>query len=143
MSTIEIRPAFRRQVRAVARRMWLLQVARGAAWATVTALALVATVATADYFLELSYAARAGVLAGLVAAAAVVVARLILRPAATWGGGRTAVVLEGLFPRLGQRLRTTMQFGPLAAVAFTAFGVLLVVCRRARMAPVVGLPSSH
>ena len=62
MSAKEIRPEFRRRLRAVARQVWALHVARGVAWTVLIAATLVAMVAAADYVLELSRPARAGLL---------------------------------------------------------------------------------
>ena len=60
MSATELRQSFRRRFRAVARQIWSLHVGRGVARTVLVAAVLVAAVATADYFFELSWAARAG-----------------------------------------------------------------------------------
>lgn len=122
-ATTELRPAFRRRFRAVARQIWSLHVGRGVARAVLVAAALVAAVAAVDYAYELPFAARAGL---LVAGAALVVAlavRWIVRPAVAWNRARVAAELEGLFPRLGQRLRTVNQHGGRHAAELTRDGV--------------------
>src|SRR5262245_49899177 len=106
MSAIELRQGFRRRFRAVARQIWSLHVGLGLARTVVVAAVLVAAVATADYFLELSLAARAGLLTVGVAVLVALAALWIVRPARDWDRTRVASELEGLFPRLGQRLRT-------------------------------------
>src|SRR5438874_1040570 len=70
MSATELRPAFRRRFRAVARQIWSLHVGRGVARTVLVAATLVAAAAAADYVYELPRAARAG----LAAAGAAVVA---------------------------------------------------------------------
>src|SRR5919201_1507404 len=106
MPATELRQAFRRRFRAVARQIWSLHVGRGVARTVVVAAVLLAAAATADYFFELSWAARAGLLAAMTAVVAVLAALWVVRPALAWHRARVAAELEGPFPRLGQRLRT-------------------------------------
>lgn len=107
----ELRPAFRRRFRTVTRNIWCLRVGSGVARTLVVAAILVAAAAAADYFLELSWAARFGVFLAMAAAVAVAAARWVIFPALAWDRVRVAAELEGLFPRLGQRLRTATQHG--------------------------------
>src|SRR5436309_990008 len=111
MSATELRPAFRQRFRAVTRQIWSLHVGRGVARTVVVAAALLAAAAAVDYLFELSWPVRAGLLAGCTALLAVLVVRWIVRPARAWNRARVARELEGLFPRLGQRLRTATQHG--------------------------------
>ena len=60
MSVTELRPAFRRRLRGVARQIWSLHVGRGVAGVVLVAAALMAAAAAADYVYELSWASRAG-----------------------------------------------------------------------------------
>src|SRR5437879_1704047 len=106
MPATELRPAFRRRFRAVARQIWSLYVGRGVARTVLVATVFVAAIAAADYVYELSWAARAGLLAAAALVVAVLAARWVVRPAVAWNRTRVAAELEGLFPRLGQRLRT-------------------------------------
>jgi hypothetical protein len=112
MSTItELRPAFRQRFRAVTRQIWSLRVGRGVAQLIVTAVALLAIAAAIDYIFELPWLARAVLAAAGTAFVAVLAVRWIIRPARAWNRLRVAAELEGLFPRLGQRLRTAAQHG--------------------------------
>src|SRR5687767_13178534 len=123
MSATELRQGFRRRFRAVARQIWSLQVGRGLARTVVVAAVLVAAVATADYFFELSWGVRAGLMAAGVAVLAALAAVWIVRPAREWHRDRVAAELEGLFPRLGQRLRTSTEHGARPAEELAREGV--------------------
>src|SRR5262245_13842087 len=123
MTATEFRPAFRQRVRAVTRQIWSLQVGRGVARTTVAAAALLAAAAAADYVYELPWLARAGVLAAWAAGVGALALRWVVRPALTWDRPRVAVELGGLFPRLGQRLRTALQHGPRPAAELARDGV--------------------
>jgi hypothetical protein len=107
----ELRPVFRQRFRAVTRQIWLLHVGRGIARTAVVAAVLLAATAAVDYIFELSWPVRAGLLAVCTAIVAVLAVRWIVRPARAWNRARVAAELEGLFPRLGQRLRTATQHG--------------------------------
>src|SRR5262245_35369159 len=111
MSVTELRPAFRRRFRAVARQIWSLHVGRGLAGTVLVAAALVAVAAAADYVYELPWVVRAGILAFCATVVGLLVARWVVRPARAWNREMVAAELEGLFPRLGQRLRTVNQHG--------------------------------
>jgi hypothetical protein len=111
MSTIELRPAFRQRFRAVTRQVWSLHVGRGVARTAVAATALLAAFAAVDYVFELPWLARVALLAAGTAVIAVLAVRWIVRPALAWNRARVAAEFEGLFPRLGQRLRTATQYG--------------------------------
>jgi hypothetical protein len=123
MSATELRQAFRRRFRAVAHQIWSLHVGRGLARTVVVAAVLVAAVATADYFLELSRGVRAGLLAAGLAVVAALAAVWVVRPAREWRRERVAAELEGLFPRLGQRLRTATEHGERPAEELARDGV--------------------
>jgi hypothetical protein len=111
MSVTELRPAFRRRFRVVTRQIWALHLGRGLGRTAIVAAALVAALAAVDYFFELSWPIRAGLLAAGTALLAVLIARWVVRPARAWNRARVAAELEGLFPRIGQRLRTATQHG--------------------------------
>lgn len=123
MSATELRGAFRRRFRAVARQIWSLRVLRGTALVVVVAAALLATVATADYFLELSWAVRAAALGFVALAAAVLFVKWVVAPARQWHRERVAAELEDLFPRLGQRLRTATELGERPAAELARDGI--------------------
>jgi len=123
MSVTELRPAFRQRFRTVARQIWSLHVVRGLALTAVVAVALGALVAAVDYVYELPWLARAGLLVVGITLVGVLAARWIVRPALAWNRARVAAELEGLFPRLGQRVRTTAQHGPRPAEELLRDGV--------------------
>jgi hypothetical protein len=127
MPATELRPAFRRRFRAVTWQIWSLHVGRGVARTAVAAAALVAAAAAADYLFELSWPARAGLLAACTALVAVLAVRWIVRPARAWNRPRVAAELEGLFPRLGQSLRTATQHGPRPADELVRDGIAPVL----------------
>ncbi len=123
MSATELRPAFRQRFRAVTRQIWSLHVGRGVARTIVAIAAWLAAAAAVDYFFELSWPARAGLLAVCTAIVAELAVRWIVRPALAWNRARVAAELEGLFPRLGQRLRTATQHGGRSADELVRDGV--------------------
>jgi Domain of unknown function (DUF4175) len=123
MSATELRPAFRQRFRAVTRQIWSLHVGRGIARTAVVAVALLAAVAAVDYIFELPWPARAGLLAACIVVVAALAVGWVVRPALAWNRARVAAELEGLFPRLGQRLRTATQHGPRPADELAREGV--------------------
>ena len=62
-------------------------------------------VATADYFLELSWPVRAALLGATTAVVVALAAVWVVKPARAYSRERVAADLAGLFPRLGQSLR--------------------------------------
>jgi hypothetical protein len=123
MSATELRPVFRRRLRAVARQIWALHVSRGVALTALVAAALLALASAADYLYELPWLARAGLLLVGVTLVGVLAVQWIVRPALAWNRTRVAAELEGLFPRLGQRVRTAEQHGPRPAEELVREGV--------------------
>src|SRR5262245_33141193 len=96
MTATELRPAFRRRFRGVARQMWSLHVGRGMAMTVLVATALLGSAALVDYVFELSWPARSAVFGVGVAAAAFVAAKWIFAPARVWRWSKVAAELEGL-----------------------------------------------
>jgi len=123
MSPTELRQAFRRRFRAVTRQIWSLYVGRGIARTVLVAAVLAAVVATADYAYELSWWTRAGLMVTGSAALVTLAIMWVVRPARGWNRVRVAAELEGLFPRLGQRLRTAEQHGERSTDELTRDGV--------------------
>jgi hypothetical protein len=123
MTAIELRQVFRRRFRAVTRQIWSLHVGRGIARTILVATVLVVVVAAADYVYELPWAIRAGLLAVGSTVVALIAALWVIRPALAWDRTRVAAELEGLFPRLGQRLRTATQHGERSADDLARDGV--------------------
>src|SRR5438034_4751998 len=123
ISATELRPAFRRRFRRVARQMWSLYVGRGLALTVLVATALLGTAALVDYLFELPLVARAGLFAVGAAAVAMLAVKWLIMPARLWRRLKVAAELEGLFPRLGQRLRTAAQHGERPADELNRDGV--------------------
>src|SRR5687768_11576385 len=94
-----------------ARRVQLVQ---SLFWAVLTGLAGVSLLAAADYWLELPQVVRAGAMIVTVAAALVVAATLSVHSVRRWRRQATAATIEQVFPQLGQRIRTTVQYSPLS-----------------------------
>jgi hypothetical protein len=122
-ATTELRPAFRKRFRSVTWQIWWLYVGRGVARTVVAAAVLLAAAAAVDYIFEWSWPARAGLLAACTPMVAVLAGRWIVRPARAWNRARVAAELEGLFPRLGQSLRTAAQHGARPAAELVRDGV--------------------
>lgn len=123
MSTTKLLPAFHQRLHAMTRQFWSLHLGRGVARTVLAALILLTTFAAVDYFFELPLAARASLLVAGTVVVAVLVVRWIVRPARVWNRARVATEFEGLFPRLGQRLRTATQYGGRRAEDLTREGV--------------------
>jgi hypothetical protein len=90
-----------------------VQVAQGLACSLLVVAAGLAVLVVADYWFELTGVARA---IGLVMAALVAVTVLALRviaPLRWWTKPRTAAEIERRFPKLGQRIRTVVQYAGL------------------------------
>jgi hypothetical protein len=111
MSATKLRPGFRQRLQIATWQMWALHVVAGIARTVLAALVLVAATAAVDYFLELPFAVRATIFAVEFAIVAWLGARWIVRPARTWPRSAVVVALEGLYPSLGQRLRTVLEHG--------------------------------
>ncbi|HEY7329284.1 MAG TPA: DUF4175 family protein [Gemmataceae bacterium] len=110
-TTTELRPVFRQRIRSVTRQIWSLHVGQGVARTLVVMATLLAMIAVADYIFELPWLIRASL--AVIASIFVVMLAVqwIIRPAQIWSRIRVASELEGLFPRLGQRLRTATEHG--------------------------------
>ncbi|HXT57924.1 MAG TPA: DUF4175 family protein, partial [Pirellulales bacterium] len=107
-------------------RIWLqarrVQLWQAVCWSLLTALAGVALLAAVDYAWELSRPWRVAAIAGVVLAAASVALGLAARSLRRWRRGATASVIERVFPQLGQRIRTTVEFGELSSGEIQASG---------------------
>jgi hypothetical protein len=123
MSATELRRSFRRRFRAVARQIWSLRVLRGAALTIAVGAALLALAAAADYALELPWAARAAAAGVGLAGVLFLAFWWVVKPARDWHRERVAAELEELFPRLGQRLRTSNELAERSETELAAAGV--------------------
>src|SRR5687768_2439625 len=97
---------------AQARRVQMLQ---ALCWAVLTALAGVALLAAVDYAFELPLAIRVAAIVAVAVASVGVVISLSLQSVRRWRRQATATAIEQVFPQLGQRIRTTVQYGELSA----------------------------
>jgi hypothetical protein len=123
MSRAETRSSFVRRFD----RIWLqarrVQLWQALCWSLLTALAGVAMLAAIDYACELSRPWRVAGVAAIAVAALAVVAYLAFRSLRRWKRNATASAIERVFPQLGQRIRTTVQYGDLSAGEIQASGV--------------------
>lgn len=108
-------------------RIWLqarrVQFWQAACWALLTALAGVALLAAADYAWELPRVWRQAAVSAIALASAGVAVWLAVRSLRQWRRNATASAIERVFPQLGQRIRTTVQFGELSSGEIQASGV--------------------
>ncbi len=123
MSVTEVRPAFRQRLRAVTRQMWALHMVRGIARTALAAIVLIAAAAAVDFVFELPILARITMFAFGLAVVLLLGIRWVVRPARTWSQHRVVVLLEGLFPGLGQRMRTVLEHGAKPADQLVRAGV--------------------
>jgi hypothetical protein len=108
-----------------------VQLSQALCWGVLTALAGIALLAAVDYFWELPRLARIAALAATGLAAVCVAVVLSVQSVRRWQRQATAAAIEQVFPQLGQRIRTTVQYGVLSdgqierqGVATTLVGAL-------------------
>ncbi len=108
-------------------RIWVqarrVQLSQAICWGILTALAGIALLAALDYWLELSRPLRLGAIGAIGIAAIGVAVSLVVASVRRWQRGATAATIERVFPQLGQRIRTTVQYGELAPDQIQAQGV--------------------
>src|SRR5580692_9333962 len=133
MPATELRPAFRQRLRVLTQLIWALHVGQGFARTTLAAIILLAAAAAVDYIFELSPATRTALFASGLVVVLLLVLRWVVRPARTWRRDKVVMALEGLFPILGQRLRTVLEHGekPADQLARTGVDPALVVALEA------------
>ncbi|HVX12865.1 MAG TPA: DUF4175 family protein [Pirellulales bacterium] len=121
MSTVRTSGFIRRfdQIWRQARRVQFWQ---ASCWALLTVLAGIAALAAVDYACELSLTYRALAALGIVVGALGVAVYLAARALRRWQRNATASAIERVFPQLGQRIRTTVQFGELSEGQIEASG---------------------
>jgi hypothetical protein len=109
-------------------RIWLqarrVQLWQAVCWSLLTALAGVALLAAVDYAWELSRPWRVAAAIGIALAAASVALGLAARSLRRWRRSATASAIERVFPQLGQRIRTTVEFGDLSTGEIQASGAV-------------------
>lgn len=123
MAHAEPRSSFVRRFDAIWRQARRVQLWQAVCWALLAALAGVALLAAADYAWELPRAWRVAAMATTGAASLGVALWLSARSLRRWRRSATASAIERVFPQLGQRIRTTVQFGNLSTNEIQASGV--------------------
>ena len=111
IASTQSRPEFLERVASVHRRSRFVRWAVLAAGTLAIWLIAVGLLAVCDFVWEWSWSLRAGALAVVTAAVAAGGIRAGLREWQRRSASRTAADLETAFPALGQRARTTVQFG--------------------------------
>jgi hypothetical protein len=91
-----------------------VQLSQALCWAVLTALAGVALLAAADYWLELPLALRLAAVVAIAVGAVAVATNLAMQSVRRWKRQATAAAIEQVFPQLGQRIRTTVQYAELS-----------------------------
>ncbi|MCI0361342.1 MAG: hypothetical protein L0211_22900 [Planctomycetaceae bacterium] len=91
-----------------------VQLSQALCWAILTLLAGIALLAAADYWLELPLALRLAAIAAVAVASVAVAISLGVQSVRRWQRQATAATIEKVFPQLGQRIRTTVQYSELS-----------------------------
>jgi hypothetical protein len=97
--------------------------------AAVGLLVSTALLAALDYRWELSSGIRRSLLGLMVGVVAILLIRYVWMTLRSWSRPTTAAELEDRFPELGQRVRTTLQYGPAPIEAIQASGVAPALVR--------------
>jgi hypothetical protein len=100
-----------------------VQISQALCWAALTLLAGIAALAAIDYWLELPLALRIAAMAAIGVGSIAVAVSLALKSVRRWRRQATAAAIEQVFPQLGQRIRTTVQYGELEAGEIEEAGV--------------------
>ena len=114
MSTMESKSVFISRFDRIWTQARRVQLSQALCWSILTALAGISLLTIVDYWWELPHAWR---LAGVVLIGVVSVSvgiTLIVKSVKRWRRQATAAAIEQVFPQLGQRIRTTVQYGPLS-----------------------------
>ena len=100
-----------------------VQLSQAICWALLTLLAGIALLAAADYWLELPLVLRIGAM-GVIGVGSIAVAiTLAMKSVRRWRRQATAAAIEQVFPQLGQRIRTTVQYGEMKSGQIEEAGV--------------------
>src|SRR5687767_3151515 len=115
MSTVKTRSTFVRRFDRIWAQARRVQLSQALCWAVLTALAGVALLAAVDYLWELPRALRLAAVIAIAAGSVAVAILLAVRSVQRWKRQATAAAIEQVFPQLGQRIRTTVQYGTLSS----------------------------
>lgn len=100
-----------------------VQLSQALCWGVLTALAGISLLAAVDYWWELPRLARIAALVATGIAAVTVAVMLSVQSVRRWQRQATAATIEQFFPQLGQRIRTTVQYGELSQGQIEGEGV--------------------
>src|SRR5688500_10679002 len=100
-----------------------VQLSQAVCWAILTALGGIALLAAIDYWWELPRVLRIVALSAVAIGSIVVAVMLSVQSVRRWQRQATAAAIEQVFPQLGQRIRTTVQYGELSAGQIEGEGV--------------------
>lgn len=100
-----------------------VQLSQALCWAVLTALAGIALLAALDYWWELPRVFRIAALIAIGLTSGAVAVWLAVVSVRRWRRQATAAAIEQIFPQLGQRIRTTVQYGPLTSGEIEEAGV--------------------
>lgn len=100
-----------------------VQLSQAICWGVLTALAGIALLAAVDYWWELPRLARIAALIATGIASVTVAIMLSVQSVRRWQRQATAAAIEQVFPQLGQRIRTTVQYGELSVGQIESEGV--------------------
>jgi len=123
MSQAETHTSFVRRFDRIWHQARRVQLWQAVCWAVLTALAGIALLTAVDYGLELSRAWRLAAAVAIAATSLAVALGLAMRSVRQWQRNATASAIEQVFPQLGQRIRTTVQYGDLSRNEIQASGV--------------------
>lgn len=123
MAHVETRSSFVRRFDSIWLQARRVQLWQAVCWALLAALAGVALLAAADYVWELPRAWRVVAMTTTGVASLGVALWLSVRSLRRWRRNTTASAIERVFPQLGQRIRTTVQYGDLSSDEIQASGV--------------------
>src|SRR5262245_5411141 len=114
MSTLEHRSEFIARFDRIWSQARRVQLSQALCWSILTEQAGLALLAAADYWLELPRLVRLVAVGSIGVASVGVGVFLAVQSIHRWRRATTAATIEHVFPQLGQRIRTTVQFGDLS-----------------------------
>ncbi|MEX2027823.1 MAG: hypothetical protein WEH44_10980, partial [Pirellulaceae bacterium] len=123
MATADTKSAFVSRFDRIWAQARRVQLSQALCWGVLTALAGIALLAAVDYCWELPRLARVAALVATGVAAVTIAVMLSVQSVRRWQRQATAATIEQFFPQLGQRIRTTVQYGELSAEKIAGEGV--------------------
>ena len=114
MSTTQQTSNFIRRFDSIWSQARRVQLSQALCWAILTLVAGIACLAAIDYWLELPRPLRIAGMAVVGVVSATVAVALAVFSVRRWQRNATAATIEEFFPQLGQRIRTTVQYGELS-----------------------------